>query len=289
MIALAATGFGLVTFFSRSLTDAGLASPAIAFYRYVLSALVMLPFLYLRRPLRSATLWAMGAGLSMGLGWIAYIEAIEDVDVSTVGVIYMTYPLFTVAAAWLLFGHQPTRRSLLGGVLVVAAAAVALSPAAIDTDETTKLVLAFLAPLTFGFSISVLTERLIPLHPFERIAGVTLGAVLGLSPLMIALPGDEVVPEPGSDWLLIAGIATVTSVVPQVAYSVAAPFIGPARTATAGAVELPTIFVIGWLAFDESIGLLQMLAGALVIGAVLITPSRPAPAAVADPQPVDRQ
>ncbi len=79
-------------------------------------------------------------------------------------------------------------------------------------------------------------------------------------------------------------LRTLTSVVPQIAYSVAAPFIGAARTATAGAVELPTIFVIGWLAFGESIGPLQLVAGSLVIVAVLITPSRPAPAAVAEPQ-----
>ena len=87
-------------------------------------------------------------------------------------------------------------------------------------------------------------------------------------------------PSDSSDWLLIVGIGMGTALVPQLAYSVAAPFIGPARTAMAGAIELPTIFVIGWLAFDEAIGWPHLLAGALVIGAVVVTPSRPPPGAV---------
>ena len=47
MIALAAMLFALVNWFARSLTDAGIAAPAVAFHRYGLTALLMLPFLIL--------------------------------------------------------------------------------------------------------------------------------------------------------------------------------------------------------------------------------------------------
>lgn len=280
MVALGAILFALVTWFARGLTEAGIASPAVAFYRYLLTALVMLPFLRLGRDKRATTVWALAAGLAMGLGWIAYVEAIEDVAVSTVGVVYMSYPLFTLLAAWLVFRHLPTRRSVLGGLMVLVAAGIALSPAAVDPEDTAKLVYALAAPLSFGFAISVLTERLLPLHPFERMAGVAVGAVTGLAPLVLLLPSAEVLASDGSDWLLILGIGIGTALVPQLAYSTAAPFIGPARTAMAGAIELPTIFVIGWLAFGEGIGWPHLVAGALVVGAVVVTPSRPPPGVV---------
>ena len=44
--------------------------------------------------------WALGAGFGMGLGWTAYVRAVEVVPVSTAGVIYMSYPLFAIVLAW---------------------------------------------------------------------------------------------------------------------------------------------------------------------------------------------
>lgn len=82
--------------------------------------------------------------------------------------------------------------------------------------------------------------------------------------------------------MLIVGIGLATALIPQLLYVSAAPFVGSARAAAAGAIDLPTVFVIGWLAFGESIGVPQLLGGALVITAVLITPSRQPPAAVVE-------
>jgi drug/metabolite transporter (DMT)-like permease len=52
-----------------------------------------------------------------------------------------------------------------------------------------------------------------------------------------------------------------------------APRIGPARAAAAGAFELPTMLAIGWLAFAEPLGAVELTAAALVIGAILLTPA----------------
>ena len=40
-----------------------------------------------------------------------------------------------------------------------------------------------------------------------------------------------------------------------------------------GSVELPTMFVIGWLAFGETLGSAQLVAGALVLLAIALAPS----------------
>lgn len=275
LVAASAVGFGLVAYFARSLTDAGVASPAVTFYRWLTSALLLSPFLRFGRAKRGATMWALGAGLGLGLGWVAYVEALSAVPVSTVGVVYMTYPLFAMAAAWALFGQRPGGRSIAGGVMVAGAAALALSPAGVDNAHLGTLLVAFAAPFSFGVAISILTERLIVLDPLERIAAVGLGAVVGVSPLMVSLSASEIIPGDPSAWWLIAGMGLLTSLLPKIGYTLAAPFVGPARTATAGAVELPTMFVLGWLAFGESLGLVEIMAGLLVLAAVALTPSRP--------------
>jgi drug/metabolite transporter (DMT)-like permease len=142
LVATAACAFAFVAFFARGLAEAGLASASVAFYRYGLAAVITARFLALGPAKRRATAWAMASGLGMGLGWIAYVEAIRTIEVATVGVIYMTYPLFTLGAAWLLFGLRPTGRAVMACVLIAAAAVGALSPAAVGTGDPAMLFVA---------------------------------------------------------------------------------------------------------------------------------------------------
>ena len=60
--------FGTIPYFAKSLTDAGMASYAVAFYRYGLSAVILVPLL-LRLPatLFHTVAWGMLSGVSIGL------------------------------------------------------------------------------------------------------------------------------------------------------------------------------------------------------------------------------
>ena len=276
MVAVAAMFFSLVPWFAKNLAEAGIASPSISAFRFGLAALVLSPYLRFSRAKRATTFWAMAAGLGLGLGWIGYVEALKTATVATVGVMYMTYPLFTLAFAWMWRRETPATQSIGAGVLILMAAIVSLSPSMARPGAVAGLLWALSAPLSFGFAITVLTEKLYKLAPMERTAGVSLGAVIGLLPLIATLPSAAVLPSTSADWALVAGISIVTFLTPAFLYSIAAPAIGPARTAMAGSVELPVMFVVGWLAFSESIGPTQAFAGALVVVAVLITPSSPA-------------
>jgi drug/metabolite transporter (DMT)-like permease len=48
----------------------------------------------------------------MGVGWVGYVRAVEIAPVSTAGILYMTYPVFTLLIAWLVFGDRPGRRAV---------------------------------------------------------------------------------------------------------------------------------------------------------------------------------
>ena len=112
MIAVASVGMGFVAFFARELTDAGLAPAAVAFDRYLIGAVALLPWIALAPSKRRTTAWAMAAGAALGAGWIGYVNAVEELEVSTVTVVYMTYPLFTIAIAAIIFRVRPTTRAL---------------------------------------------------------------------------------------------------------------------------------------------------------------------------------
>ncbi len=169
--------------------------------------------------------------------------------------------------------------------MILAAAMLAMSPTAVSPEQIPALLLSLTAPVSFAVGIQVLTRYLVHLPPLSRIASVTLGSVIGLLPLVIASGDAAQLLPPVSQWWLIAGLALATALLPQLVYTVNAPLIGAARTAMAGSIELPTMFVVGWLAFAETIGPAQFAAGALVVAAIIVTPSRGVAAAGVTPEP----
>lgn len=270
-VLIASIGFGLAPFFAKSLTDSGLAAHAVPFYRFLLAACLLWPILLPYRREWPAVLWGVASGAVMGVGWTGYVLALDAVSVSTAGVLYMTYPVFTILIAWALFADQPRARSVLASLIIVAAAALASGPAAIDAAQLPYVLIALTAPFGFGFSIAVLVHRLTSIPPLGRIAAASLGAVAGLAPLMATSPIAEVVPQRREDWMLIFGIAVATAVAPQLIYVYCAPRIGAARTAALGSIELPTIFLVGLIAFGEAITAAQALACGLIVAAIVLS------------------
>ena len=53
------------------------------------------------------------SGVSVGLGWVGFVSA--SVPVSTVGVLYMTYPVFTLIIGWIWFRDVPSKSRSLDG------------------------------------------------------------------------------------------------------------------------------------------------------------------------------
>jgi len=277
LVMLAAICFGTVPFFARSLTEAGMSAPAVAIYRYAITAVVLLPYLNLRPGFLAATFWGIAAGAGMGIGWIGYVTALKSVPLPVVSVIYMTYPVFTLVLGWGIFHDRPDRWSFVGAGMILFAALLVSAPtggAGGPGGTVTGLLMAFLAPLGFAFAINVLTQKLVVLRPVSRIAAVCVGAVAGLLPLVLAGGAVAALPTDIGQLWLILGIALITALVPQLIYSVSAPVIGAARSAMAGSVELPVMFLVGWVAFGAPLSAVQLVAGALVVGAVFVTPTR---------------
>ncbi len=275
IIALVGVAFGFMPLFVKTLTNAGLASPAIVFYRYLLTTLLLSPTLMVTGEKRRQAFLAIGGGIAAGFGWIAYVDALKSIPVATVGVIFMTYPLFTLLISMLWLRKIPSFKAILGGVLIVVAAFITLSPASIGETSLKSILASFFAPLTFGYVVVVLSDKLPLLTPLQRAAGYASGATLGLLPLMLSLESSAIIPSRLTDWMIIFGLSTVGYLLPQVAYVIAAPFIGSARAAVAESTQLPMMFVVGWLGFGEQITLLECLAALLILIAISITPADP--------------
>ena len=273
MVILACIAFGTVPFFVKSLSQAGVKSEYIPFYRYFVSALVFLPWLLRVRGKTKTVLWGLGSGLFVGFGWVSYVEALKVVPVSTAGVVYMTYPVFTLLTAWVWLKEKPDIRAVFAACLIIIAAFITATDGQLNSSHLQALLYSFLAPICFGASINILVYRLNEIPPMVRVSCFSLGAMVGL--LFLIAPGGfkQLIPATPEALYLAIGIAIITATLPQLIYVNFAPQIGSAKAAIAGSVELPTMFVVGWLAFDEKIGTIAWLSGILIIIAILMTPT----------------
>ena len=275
LVVMACFCFGTIPYFAKSLSNAGMAPYAVAFYRYGLSAIVLLPVLLrLSRVHRKTVAWGVFSGILVGLGWVGFVSALKTVPVTTVGVLYMTYPVFTVLIGWLWFRDTPSRRAMSGALMVIMAALLASSPAAVEPRHLPAMLMSLTAPISFGLGINILIHKLTPIKALARVATFSAGASLGLLPLLLLSAPGTVLPQQPGDWWLIAGLALGTALLPQWIYVTFAHEIGAARAAVAGSVELPTMFIVGWFLLGEHIGIAQWLACLLVTLAILLTPAR---------------
>ncbi|MEM1161878.1 MAG: DMT family transporter [Pseudomonadota bacterium] len=270
LVMVASVGFGLTPVFVRWLDLGGVDAPLIAFYRYAFTAVLLLPFLGLGPRSFRLTLLGIGVGVVMGFGWIGYIRLLEQTSVATAGVFYLSYPLFTLIFALILLRQVPGLNMLLAAILVLAAGYMIATPRMLNTLTPELVLTALAAPASFGLGITVLTGWLVGLNPLQRLACVPLGAALGLLPMVLMDRAPEALLPTPELWPTVLGLALVTALLPQFVYVVAAPRVGAGRAAIAGSIELPVMMVLGLLIFMEEPSEREIIAGALVVLAVVI-------------------
>jgi len=230
----------------------------------------MLPFLSLRLRNIRATAIGMVAGAAMGLGWIGYVLTLERTSVATTGILYLTYPFFTLIIAWILLQITPGTTASIGAILVMIAGWMIFEGGSFGRPEVKALAIAIAAPVSLGYALTIQKGWLQHLNPLQRLACLSLGATLALAPVVILRhPVDVLVPD-GEKLAPFLGLAVAATLAPQFIYSIAAPRIGVLRTAIVGSIEVPAMFMLGWLFYAERAGEYEVGAMALIIVAAVV-------------------
>lgn len=270
LVLLAACGFGLNPLFSRLLFAEGFNAEMTMLSRFVLPAVLLVGFLptAFRQP--GKALLAMGSGMFMGVGVIAYFQAVAVLPVALATIIYFSYPLFTALLGRLLFGLRLSRADALGcGAVLLASLLMLGAPGDLSAEQYQALWMAFLAPLAFAVLILVQAHCLTDMATLPRYAAGIWGAFLvalvvntWITPAPAGLPASPV------GWLALLGMGVLASLLPQLLFTVGAPAAGPNRTALAGSAELLLGLLTGWLLLAEAVEPMQLLGGLLIGGAL---------------------
>jgi drug/metabolite transporter, DME family len=293
MVALAAACFGTLGPLSRFAGDAGVDSLTLVTWRAALGATVVGLFIGLRfalagvRPRALRTLpvrdrWFMVAAAvaNMVLNLAAFI-AFERITIALTLLVFYLYPAGVALASTLWFGERLDRTRWvalavsLGGMVLVVAGAESLG----DVDPV-GVALAFLAGLAQVFY--VLAARHGFAHvPAPQAAALTMGGaaalylVIGIVIGTASTLGSPLASRDALVPVLLAGI--IGAGVPTLAFITGIRRLGPSQAAILATLE-PVVGVglAAWL-LGERPAPIQLVGGALVLGAAVLLQVRPGP------------
>ena len=297
---LSAVSFGTSGAFIKPLLEAGWSPAAAVTVRALAGSVVLLPIVLFALRGRWSALWrarwrVLGMGLiAVAFTQFAYFAAISRIPVSTALLIEYLAPLLLVLWAWAATRRMPRPAVLLGSVLAIGGLVLVIGPGALQAVDPLGLALAFAAAVGCAVYFVVAARPADGLPPVALAgAGLLLGGLaLGLIGLTGALPletvGGDVALLGGSApwWVPLAVVAIAGTAIAYATGIAGSARLGSRLASFLGLLEVVFASIFAWLVLGESLTVLQILGGALILAGIASIPSESTETTAApEPQP----
>lgn len=274
---LAALIWGGYLALARAGVAAGLAASDIAFIRYTVAGLVMMPWLLAHQPATLAGVgWRRGLMLATLVGPLFILIGVGGYSYAPLAHGAVLQPaaltLAGMGLAALVLGDRLTRARLAGALVIVLGLAVIAGPGLLNGGALTPLGDAmFVAAGLMWAGFTVLTRRW-GIAPLAATAAVSVLSVLIYGPLYLGFVGVErLLAQPLSvlvPQIVVQGL--LSGVVAVIAFSAAVQRLGAGRAAVFPALVPAVAIVLGIPIAAEWPTSLQMLGlGIVTLGLVL--------------------
>lgn len=269
LVALSAAGFGTLALFGQYAYADNMDAISILFFRFSLSAVVMLVLLIIRRELlpRGSTLLilvGMGAVGYVGQSF-AYLTALKYASSGLVALLLYLYPVFVMLLATLFLREKLTLMKLIALVIALIGTALTVDPAG---GQILGMVLAVTGALIYSIYIMMGT------HVLKRVSVIQSSAVIiasagAASGVLMVLNGPHF-PVTNSGWGAILSIVTISTVLPVAAFLAGLERIGPTNAAMLSTLEPVVTVILGVVWLNETLRPITWIGGGLILIAVLI-------------------
>jgi drug/metabolite transporter (DMT)-like permease len=282
--------FGAMAAFGTLAYDEGATVGTLLTIRFAIAATVFWAVLAVRRAPLGITRRDVGLGLGLGAcGYAAqagcYFGALQRIDASLLALILYSFPAMVTVAAIALGRERAERRRL--GALAVSSTGLVLVVATAGTGSLDPLG----AALAFGAALIYSTYILVSDGISRRVDPAVLSALVCTGAAVMLGAGSAVLGDlrPGAlsfaglGW--IACLAIVSTVISIGLFFAGLRRVGPTSASILATVEPVVTVGLAVVFFGESLGVVQVLGGVLVLAAVpvLALAGREAPRAVRPP------
>ncbi len=278
---LAGASYGTNPLFAKPLLQAGLGVPEMLFFRYSISALLMLAWLLLRREslrvnfkqLRLLILLGLLFSCSSLFLFLSYLY-IPSGLATTLVYLYPVFVALTMVALRIYPGWQ-TWLSIIATFLGIILLAKPTEGAAIGLPG---ILLAIASALSYAFYLVIVNRskriRNISEHVLTFFALLTGTALFSI---LLVCNGNYAAGNLDSvlDWGCVIGLAVFPTMISMLTLALSTRYIGPTKTSVLGVFEPITAIMIGTLIFGEQLTI-QMIAGiAICVGAIVFMVLKP--------------
>ena len=254
--------------------DGGTSVGTVLSVRLVFAVVLLWPLIWLirrRRPDRRQV-WA---GLALGVGFSAhawlFASSLTRLDAGLVDLLLFTYPALVTLAAVALHREGWSARSGVALLITTAGTALVLA-GGVGSIDPLGVVLALGAAVFYSLYILTSADELERTDPLVLTALVTTAAAVMLTVAGVA-QGDVSLDVGLGAFALIAVVAFF-SMAGMGTFIAGIKVLGPSRASIVSAVQPALTPVLGFAAFGDRLGPVQMLGGALVVAGVVVLEAR---------------
>lgn len=278
LVGTAAVLWAAIGLFTPALLDRGMSAVDIAFWRAALAGVVFVVHGLVRgrdaghlrvRDRRDAALLVVFGVIAVGLFYAALAAAIEHGGVSLAWILLYTAPAWVAAGAAILLRERVDA----GRWALVAATVVGVVLVAIGGGDGVVVTVASVAwGLVAGWSYSA--WYLVGKPLLRRYTPVTISAWTLVSGAVVLLPFAAPRSPSAEVWLLLIGLAVVSTYLPVLAYYSGLGSVDASRAAIVATIEPVVAVGIGVLVADERLSALAALGGVVVLAAATFASAR---------------
>ena len=269
LIIISAAAFGSLAIFGRYAYAAGIDTATLLFLRFSLSALMMAALLMMR-----GEAWPRGRllGWLVGMGAVGYagqsffyLTAIKYASAGLVALLLYLYPTFVVLLSVVFLKARLTRLKVLALFLATLGVALTANP---QGGQWTGIVLAICAAVFYAVYIVVGAKVM------EQVSAVQSSTIIFASAGLVygglaAAQGPHW-PTTLAGWGSVAGIVLLSTVIPVTAFLAGMKRIGPTDASLLSTLEPVVTVILAAILLGESLPLLSLLGGGLILAAVIL-------------------
>lgn len=266
--------------FAKFAFNHGASVTSLLTLRFGMAAVVLWVIVRLsRRPLPPRRVVVAGVGLG-AFGYSAqaacYFAALEHISASLTALLLCTYPALVFVGAVALGRDRVTGARVGALVLAGTGAALVLLGGSTGALNATGVALGLAAALTYTTYILVADTVVGEGDPLALAAVVATSAFASLLTFSLVTGRIDVTLD-GNGWAAMVSLVLISTVGAVTAFLLGLERVGPSTASIVSIVEPAVTVTLAALIFDERLGGVQLLGGALVLTAVVVLQLRPEP------------
>ncbi len=269
-VVLSAVGFGVMPIFARTAYADGTDVIALLFLRFLFGAVIMTGLMLAMRGTWPASKSVVVLFLMGGVGYVAqsfsFFTALQHASAGLVALLLYLYPILVAIVGAVVFG-EPLGRKRLGMVLMAFTGTALTVWGALD-GEPIGIVLGALSAVLYCAYILAGSRVLRNENPYACGAVVMISAA-GVFGALVGLTGPSF-PQTAVGWSSVVAIALVSTVMAMIGFFIGVRALGASDASTLSTLE-PVVTIVAAMVFlNESLTMMQLVGGAVILVAVVL-------------------